>query len=310
MPTATTSITVLPCVPISPIPAVNVATVPQRSPLRYPGGKTWLVPHIRIWLGSIDPAPELLIEPFAGGGTVSLTAVMEGLVARCAMAEIDREVAAFWQAALRHSDELIAQVVQFTPTYENIAELVGQIPSGVSERGFRTLVLNRARRGGILAEGASLNRSGENGKGVASRWYPDTIIRRLRAVAEYADQIDFHEIDGMLLLERILAGAAASQVAIFADPPYTAGGKQAGRRLYNHNIIDHQRLFTTLADSGAEFLMTYDESAEILNLIDMHEFHVVRVVMKNTHHAHRGELVITPRPLLPLLATGQTKGAS
>jgi hypothetical protein len=25
---------------ISPIPAVNVATVPQRSPLRYPGGKS------------------------------------------------------------------------------------------------------------------------------------------------------------------------------------------------------------------------------------------------------------------------------
>lgn len=26
---------------------VNVASVPQRSPFRYPGGKTWLVPHIR-----------------------------------------------------------------------------------------------------------------------------------------------------------------------------------------------------------------------------------------------------------------------
>ena len=31
---------------------VNVASVPQRSPFRYPGGKTWLVPHIRRWLGS------------------------------------------------------------------------------------------------------------------------------------------------------------------------------------------------------------------------------------------------------------------
>ena len=310
MPTTTASAAVRPRAPISPIPAVNVATVPQRSPLRYPGGKTWLVPHIRAWLGSIDPAPELLIEPFAGGGIVSLTAVMEGLVARCAMAEIDRDVAAFWRAALEYSDELISQVAQFTLTYDSVAELGGQIPSGVAEHGFRTLVLNRTRRGGILAEGASLNRSGENGKGVASRWYPDTIIQRLRAVAEYVDQIDFHEIDGMLLLERELAGVAASQVAIFADPPYTAGGKQAGRRLYNHNVIDHPHLFATLADSGAEFLMTYDESAEILDLINMHGFHVVRVVMKNTHHARRGELVITPRPLLPLLATRQTKGAS
>lgn len=26
---------------------VNVASVPQRSPFRYPGGKTWLVPVVR-----------------------------------------------------------------------------------------------------------------------------------------------------------------------------------------------------------------------------------------------------------------------
>ena len=31
---------------------VNVASVPQRSPFRYPGGKTWLIPHIRRWLTS------------------------------------------------------------------------------------------------------------------------------------------------------------------------------------------------------------------------------------------------------------------
>jgi hypothetical protein len=31
---------------------VNVASVPQRSPFRYPGGKTWLIPYIRSWLAS------------------------------------------------------------------------------------------------------------------------------------------------------------------------------------------------------------------------------------------------------------------
>ena len=32
-------------VPVLSDRAVNVASVPQRSPLRYPGGKTWLVPR-------------------------------------------------------------------------------------------------------------------------------------------------------------------------------------------------------------------------------------------------------------------------
>jgi DNA adenine methylase len=29
---------------------VNVASVAQRSPFRYPGGKTWLIPTVRKWL--------------------------------------------------------------------------------------------------------------------------------------------------------------------------------------------------------------------------------------------------------------------
>jgi len=56
---------------------VNVASVPQRSPFRYPGGKTWLVPYVRMWLKARPHPIEELIEPFAGGGIVGLTAAFE-----------------------------------------------------------------------------------------------------------------------------------------------------------------------------------------------------------------------------------------
>ena len=58
---------------------VNVASVPQRSLFRYPGGKTWLVPQIRRWLWSKQNSPAELIEPFAGGGIIGLTAAAENL---------------------------------------------------------------------------------------------------------------------------------------------------------------------------------------------------------------------------------------
>ena len=134
--------------PVSRIPAVNVSTVPHRSPLRYPGGKTWLIPHIREWLRHTQP--QLLIEPFAGGGIVSLTAVMERLVNSVVMVEIDRDVAAFWWSTLERGDTLREWVIQFEPTRERLRELEQAIPATVTERGFRTLVLNRTRRGGIV----------------------------------------------------------------------------------------------------------------------------------------------------------------
>lgn len=279
---------------VSPYPAVNVASVVQRSPLRYPGGKTWLIPHVQTWLERIRPKPVLLLEPFCGGGIVSLTAVMEKWVERCCMAELDRDVAAFWHAALRHGPALAERVLQFDFSRDAVNALASQPPCDVLEHGFRTLVLNRTRRGGILAPGAAFTKTGENGKGLASRWYPQTIAARLEAISARAEGIGFFEGNGMMLLEAVL-GAPGREVAVFADPPYTAGGKRAGRRLYAHHEIDHRRLFELLDDSAAEFLMTYDEAPEIVAMIRRHAFHAVRVVMKNGHHNRIPELVVTPR---------------
>lgn len=280
---------------VSPIPAVNVAAVPQRSPLRYPGGKTWLIPHVRVWLRSMK-RPRLLVEPFAGGGIVSLTAVMENLADESLMAELDSDVAALWKAALHYGPELVARISSFTLTRESVVNLSHLRPTDVVEHGFRTLVMNRTRRGGVLAHGASFTRKGENGAGIASRWYPNTLVRRLRAITEVAPRITFRETDGMQMLASLL-GQPHDDVALFIDPPYTGGGgKRAGKRLYTHNDVDHARVFSLLAESNVNFLMTYDRSPEIESLIETYKFHAVQVLMKSGHHALLPELVITRIP--------------
>ena len=279
-----------PAFPPSKIPAVNVAQVPQRSPLRYPGGKTWLVPHIREWLRITKPG--ILIEPFAGGGVVSLTAVMEDLVERAIMVEIDHDVAAFWHAALRAGPALAERVRRFKPTRERVRAIEKGGARLLAGHGFRTLVLNRTRNSGILAPGASFTKSGENGKGISSRWYPETLAARLASIDNHAGRITFCEGDGEQLLEPLLAGCG-EEGAAFIDPPYTAGGKRAGGRLYAHHAVDHSKLFEILARRNANFLMTYDPSEEIAGLIRRHRFHGVAVRMKNAHHEHLEELIIT-----------------
>ena len=282
-------------IPTSSIPAANVRTVPLRSPLRYPGGKTWLIPHIRKWLGASGPPAPLLVEPFAGGGIVSLTALMESLADRAVMAELDSDVAAFWRAALHHGPSLVERVLSFSPTRGNVEALSCAQPRNVIDRGFRALVLNRTRHGGILAAGAALTNVGESGRGIGQRWYPKTIADRLSAISEWRGRICFCETDGVALLDGPLG--RSPDVAVFVDPPYTASSKRPGARLYTHHSIDHIKLFSVLADSGANFLMTYDASPEVAALIERHGFSAVQVTTGTTRNTKGLDLVITPAPL-------------
>ena len=236
----------------------------------------------------------MLIDPFTGGGIVPLTAVMERWVNRAVMVEIDRDIAAFWQAALKHGPAMARMVREFRPTRESVTALERAGDNGVVESGFRTLVINRTRNSGIMAPGASLIRNGENGRGIASRWYPETLAERLEAITECSGSIVFHMEDGIEVLERMLPDRAA---AVFIDPPYTAGGKSAGTRLYRHSEVDHERIFGIISESCSNFLMTYDCSPEIVSLVQRHGFHAAVVRMKNAHHSEMRELVITREPM-------------
>ena len=79
----------------------------------------------------------------------------------------------------------------------------------------------------------------------------------------------------------------------FIDPPYTAGGKRAGSRLYAHSEIDHERLFLECESLAGDFLMTYDNAPEVAALAKRHGFATRAIAMKNTHHAKMSELLIS-----------------
>jgi DNA adenine methylase len=265
---------------------VNVASVPQRSPFRYPGGKTWLVPYVRLWLSSITPPVRELIEPFAGGSIVGLTAAFENLARKVVLIELDSDVASVWKTILEGDVEWLAsRVASFDLTVDSARALLASRPRSLKERAFITIVRNRVQRGGILASGAGIMKQGENGKGITSRWYPVTLRKRMLDIAGIRDRIRFIEGDGLSYIERKLG---RKNVALFIDPPYTV----AGRRLYTHSDIDHERLFRFAKRLEGEFLMTYDDSPEIRRLIVSYRLDCETVLMKNTHNTKMLELLI------------------
>lgn len=269
---------------------VNVASVPQRSPFRYPGGKTWLIPQLRAWLTSLGNRPDLLIEPFAGGGSVSLTAAAEGLAARVLMGELDPNVAAVWTVLIDGDAETLARTIEsFHLCETTVRAALAEPPQSDVDRAFQTILRNRVHRGGIMASRAGLMRRGERGKGLGSRWYPETLARRIRAIQSYRDRIDFVCADGLEVMSQY---AEESGAVIFVDPPYTAGGKRAGSRLYDLCDLDHDRLFALCDEHRGDVLLTYDRAEAVLALAAKHHFVTRPIAMRSTHNAAVKELLI------------------
>ena len=269
---------------------VSVASVPQLSPFRYPGGKTWFVPIFRQWLQSIQPRPVLMVEPFAGGGIISLTAAFERLVEAVLMVELDPDVAAVWQTILGgDAKRLASAILHFDLNVESLRRELDRSPTSSFDRALQTVLKNRTAHGGILAEGAGVLKHGENGKGILSRWYPQTIAKRIASIAHVASRIQFIEGDAFAVMN---AHRDEASTIFFIDPPYTAGGKRAGSRLYRHSEVDHERLFTLCERVRGEFLLTYDNAPEVRALAEAHGFACRPISMKNTHHAEMTELLI------------------
>lgn len=271
---------------VNPEKVVNVAAVPHRSPFRYPGGKTWLVPYIRQWLSSFPNRPDELAEPFAGGGIVGLSAVFENLVESVVFVEMDEDVGSVWETMLNgNGARLAAKISLFDVSLDSVRTVLSRTPNKTIDRAFATIVRNRVQRGGIMAPGASLMKKGENGRGLRSRWYAETLAKRILDISERHDRISFIAGDG---LEFLRYNAHRTDTVFFIDPPYTV----AGRRLYRYSEIDHEALFRIVASLKGDFLMTYDNVPGIRSLAIQFGFDTHAVPMKNTHHEIMRELLI------------------
>jgi DNA adenine methylase len=266
---------------------INVASVPQRSPFRYPGGKTWLIPTVRQWLKQNHKSANILIEPFAGGGIVSLTAAFEKLADHITMVEMDEEIAAVWEVILNGKNKWLAEkILKFDLNHENVKIEFDKPNKKIHDVAFCTILKNRIFHGGILAKGSGMIKNGENGKGISSRWYPKTLHDRIIAIDYVKSKIDFINGDAFEILEDSRDNPSAY---FFIDPPYTV----AGKRLYTHFDIDHEKLFYLTSKLKGKYMLTYDDTSEIRHLAYKYNLDFRTIPMKTTHHLEKNEIIVS-----------------
>jgi len=238
----------------------------------------------------MESKPVEFIEPFAGGSIVGLNVAFRGLAEHVTLVELDEDVAAVWETIINGNARSLAdRIVAFNLTLDSVAEELSKSPTDLEDRAFQIILRNRISRGGILAPGAGILRQGENGRGIKSRWYPETLRKRILQVAEMRERITFIHGDGLDVLRE---NAQRADVVFFIDPPYTVGDKKPGRRLYTHYEIDHDELFRVASMLTGNFLMTYSNDERVRRLALRYNFDVREITMRNNHHIKKTELLI------------------
>ena len=219
---------------------------------------------------------------------MSLTAVAEALVVKARFAELDADVATVWNCILSEDGaKLQRRIAEFKIPKNGVIELLEAATKRRNpiKRALSVLIRNRLSHGGIIAPGAGLLREGEAGRGLLSRWYPETLSRRIEAIRLLRGRLLFSHQDGFELLAEYKHWKSA---VAFVDPPYVV----KGRRLYQHWSVDHTKLFKLMSEFRGEFLMTYDDAPEIRKLSRDFGFQTCKVAMKTTKHSVKMELLI------------------
>jgi DNA adenine methylase len=266
-------------------------TISTLSPFRYPGGKSWLRPRVLEWLRTLQTKPQLFLEAFGGGASVSLAVAETASAERVLIVERDPQVAAVWRTILSDNWYRLAELIQgFEISRRAVHKVLDAEPAGDLNIAFRCLLRNRVSRGGILADRAGILKRGENGRGLRSRWYPDTLTKRIEAIHELRPRLEFKQGDGV---QEIRRRCESRQLVIFADPPYTARPSDPGQRLYDFSEFDHPELFKMLANIKGRFAITYKESMPIRRLAQKYGFQTRRIPMRTAHHRRRYELFIS-----------------
>jgi DNA adenine methylase len=216
-------------------------------------------------------------------------AVAESYCERAFFSDIDSDVAVVWQCALsRDALKFAKEVEEFNLTKQHVRQLFYEASNGATQvqRALAVLVRNRISRGGVLAEGAGRLKKGENGKGIRSRWYPETLGSRLRVINKLRRKLHFSKSDGFSLLRKFSRDKTA---VAFVDPPYHG----PANRLYKHWRIDHEMLFRSLSTFEGDFLLAYDDALEIRNLARKYKFEMAAIQMKTTHHRMKREILLS-----------------
>ena len=238
------------------------------SPLRYPGGKN----KLSSFIAKICIDNEInghYVEPYAGGASVALFLLFEGFVNNITINDKDKSIYAFWHSVLNNTQNLcnLIRDTEITVANWQIQHNIqnNKETASLLELGFSTLFLNRTNRSGIIKAGIIGGRAQNGNYKMTCRFNKDEIIKKIKRVSEYRNNINLYSEDAIALIERIENEATNQNVIFYFDPPYYLKGSSL--YMNHYKIDDHFAVSERIKKiQNIKWIVSYDNHSEIQQL--------------------------------------------
>lgn len=237
----------------------------NRSPLRYPGGKSSITPLIKLILSKKNNRTTTYIEPFAGGAGVAINLLLDDVVDNIVINDYDKAIYSFWRALKEQTDDLISLIEDTPVTIEEWYKqkaIYSYLNRKYSlELGFAAFFLNRTNRSGILNAGP-IGGYGQSGLyKIDARYNKTTLVERIQSIAAKKRNIFVYNKEVRSFLAQIVP-KFQENAFIYFDPPYFMNGK----RLYKNFFVedDHVDIARSIMQYvTCDWVMTYDDEPKI-----------------------------------------------
>lgn len=260
------------------------------SPLRYPGGKTFLYSFFEKVLKEKKLKKITYVEPYAGGAGAALALLILGKVEKIVINDFDKAIYSFWKAAIFDTANFIKKITDTPisiPEWKKQKKIYQDPDSPELEKGFATFYLNRTNVSGVITGGPIGGMKQEGKYKINARFNKEYLINKINKISLYKNKIIITNQDGLKLINTYLSKKNAF---IYLDPPYFDKG--ATLYLNHYKKDDHEALAKKLNDNpDSNWLLTYDNTENIRSLYTERE--IANFTLNyNVYSSRKGEEIM------------------
>ena len=224
----------------------------QKSPLRYPGGKSRAVQQIASYLPT-----ELseYREPFVGGGSFFLYMKQHYPHIPIWINDLNPELYLFWKHTQLDSERLAQEIKSIKDSTSDGKGLFYELLLATSlndiERATRFFILNRVTFSGVV-EAGGYSQLAYQGR------FTHSAIERVAKLGPLLEGVTITNLD-----YRATLFDGDQTTFTFLDPPYYLASKLYGKHGDLHTAFDHAAFAQAMPACHHSWLITYDDSPTI-----------------------------------------------